>query len=80
MSTIASTTECSTLPSAGSVPHLGSTSRFGRVASLQVGRDHLINVIEVVLDPLILTLSVWVIGFMEEGELSLPYLILSLMA
>jgi len=80
MSTITSTTECSTLPSVASVPHLGSTSRFGRVASLQVRRDHLINVIEVVLDPLVLTLSVWVIGFMEEGELSLPYLILSLMA
>jgi putative colanic acid biosynthesis UDP-glucose lipid carrier transferase len=61
-------------------PHLGSTSRFGRVASLQVGRDNLINVIEVILNPLVLTLSVWVIGFMEEGELTLPYLILSLMA
>lgn len=80
MNTIASTTDCPMPQSAVSVPHLGSTSRFGRVASLQVGRDHLINVIEVVLDPLVLTLSVWVIGFMEEGELTLPYLILSLMA
>jgi putative colanic acid biosynthesis UDP-glucose lipid carrier transferase len=61
-------------------PHLGSTSRFGRVASLHIGRDNLINVIEVMLDPIVLTFSVWVIGFMEEGELTLPYMILSLMA
>jgi putative colanic acid biosynthesis UDP-glucose lipid carrier transferase len=80
MNTIASTTDCPQPPAAAAPPHLGSTSRFGRVASLHVGRDNLINVIEVVLDPLVLTLSVWVIGFMEEGELTLPYLILSLMA
>jgi putative colanic acid biosynthesis UDP-glucose lipid carrier transferase len=79
MTAIASTTS----PSAAATvapPHLGNTSRFGRVASLQVGRDNLINIIEVILDPLVLTLSVWVIAFMEEGELTLPYLILSLMA
>jgi len=79
MTAIASTT-CPPPATAVTPPHLGSTSRFGRVASLQVGRDNLINVIEVILDPLVLTLSVWVIGFMEEGELTLPYLILSLMA
>jgi len=63
-----------------SPPHLGSTSRFSRAASLHIGRDNLINLIEVILDPLVLTISVWAIGFMEEGELTLPYLILSLMA
>jgi putative colanic acid biosynthesis UDP-glucose lipid carrier transferase len=79
MTALASTTGPAPAP-AVAPPHLGSTSRFGRVASLQVGRDNLINIIEVVLDPMVLTLSVWVIAFMEEGELTLPYLILSLMA
>ncbi len=79
MTAIASSTNPPTL-AAATPPHLGSTSRFGRAASLHIGRDNLINVIEVILDPLVLTLSVWMIGFIEEGELTLPYLILSLMA
>jgi putative colanic acid biosynthesis UDP-glucose lipid carrier transferase len=79
MTATASTT-CPPYTATATPPHLGSTSRFVRAASLQVGRDNLINVIEVILDPLVLTLSVWIIGFMEEGEVTLPYMILSLMA
>ena len=65
---------------AATPPHLGSTSRFSRVASLHIGRDNLLNVIEVILDPIVLTFSVWLISFIEEGELTLPYLLVSLMA
>ncbi|WP_226473142.1 undecaprenyl-phosphate glucose phosphotransferase [Dechloromonas denitrificans] len=79
MTAIASTT-CPPPATAAPAPYLGSTSRFNRVASLHIGRDNLINVIEVVLDPIVLTFSVWMISFIEEGELTLPYLIVSLMA
>lgn len=79
MTAIASTT-CPPPATTAPAPYLGSTSRFNRVASLHIGRDNLINVIEVVLDPIVLTFSVWLISFIEEGELTLPYLIVSLMA
>ena len=65
---------------AAPAPLLGGATRFRRAASLHVGRDNLINLVEVVLEPLVLTLTVWAISFVEEGELTLPYLILSLMA
>ncbi len=78
--TALATTSCPPSSATVTPPHLGSTSRFSRVASLHIGRDNLINVIEVILDPMILTFSVWIISFIEEGELTLPYLIVSLMA
>lgn len=77
--TALTSTSCPAQPTAITLPHLGSTSRFSRVASLHIGRDNLINIIEVILDPMVLTFSVWVISFIEEGELTLPYLIVSLM-
>ena len=79
MTAIAST-NCPSPLAAVSPPHLGGTSRFSRVASLHIGRDNLINVIEVILNPMVLTFSVWMISFIEEGELTLPYLLVSLMA
>ena len=78
--TVLASTSCTPSSAAVTPPHLGSTSRFSRVASLHIGRDNLINVIEVILDPMVLTFSVWLISFFEEGELTLPYLIVSLMA
>ncbi len=63
-----------------SPPHLGTITRFRRAASLHIGRDDLINLVEVILEPAVLTLMLWLIAFLEEGELTLPYLILSLMA
>jgi putative colanic acid biosysnthesis UDP-glucose lipid carrier transferase len=78
--TAIATARCPPPSTPAAPPYLGSTSRFGRAASLQVGRDNLINVIEIILDPAVLTFTIWVIAFLEEGELTLPYLILSLMA
>lgn len=80
MTTIASSCYPPAPAKASPPPHLGSISRFGRVASLHVGRDNLINLVEIILEPMVLTFSVWAISFVEEGELTLPYLILSLMA
>ena len=60
-------------------PHLGGITRFRRAASLHIGRDDLLNLMEVVLEPAVMTLTLWAIAFFEEGELTLPYLILSLM-
>lgn len=60
-------------------PHLSGHTRFQRAANLHIGRDELINLVEVVLEPMVLTLSIWAIGIFEDGEVTLPYLLLSLM-
>jgi len=52
--------------------------RIRRAASLTVGRDNLVAILESLLDPLVLLLSTWAIALYAEGELRPPYLILSL--
>ncbi|KAB2923284.1 MAG: undecaprenyl-phosphate glucose phosphotransferase [Dechloromonas sp.] len=71
---------CTSPQTPAASPLIGATSRFRRATSLHIGRDNLINLVEIVLEPAILTLSVWLIAIAEEGEISLPYMIVSLMA
>jgi len=51
---------------------------FRRAARLSIGRGQLLNIIEVLLDPLVLSLSLWIVALLVEGRLSGRYVILSL--
>jgi len=49
-----------------------------RVVGLSVGRDQLLNIIEVLLDPLVLVASLWIVALMVEGRVGGHDVILSL--
>ncbi len=51
---------------------------FRKAARIPVGRDQLLDTIELLIDPLVLSLSLWVITFWVEGYLAPRYVILSL--
>jgi putative colanic acid biosynthesis UDP-glucose lipid carrier transferase len=51
---------------------------FRRVSRLSFGRDQLLNVIEVVLEPLVLVLSLWAVALAIEGRLAAHDVILAL--
>lgn len=51
---------------------------FGKAARIPVGRDQLLNTIELLIDPLTLVLSLWVMTIVFEGYLAPRYVILSL--
>lgn len=51
---------------------------FRKAARIPVGRDQLLNMIELLIDPLMLSLSLWVITLAFEGYLAPRYVILSL--
>ena len=44
-----------------------------------LAKDHLLHAIEVVLEPTVLAMSVWLVSYLFEGALLPPYLILSVM-
>lgn len=69
---------CETAPPAAA-QYIGSPSRFRRATSLHIGRDNLINLVEIVLEPAVLTGTIWLIALFEDGEISLPYMIAALM-
>lgn len=50
---------------------------FRKATSLPVGRDHLLNMIEFLLDPLVLVVSLWIVTFVQQHYLSPRYVILS---
>ena len=50
---------------------------FRGSARLSVGRDHILNLIEIVLDPLVLVLSQWAVAVAIEGRLTPQDVILS---
>jgi putative colanic acid biosynthesis UDP-glucose lipid carrier transferase len=52
--------------------------RIRRITRLGGGRDNLISFAETLIDPAALTLSLWYIGILFEGHLTLPYLVASL--
>jgi putative colanic acid biosysnthesis UDP-glucose lipid carrier transferase len=52
--------------------------RFRRASTLTLGRNNLLLLIEALWDPALLVLSVWALAIYDEGRLSPPYLILSL--
>jgi putative colanic acid biosynthesis UDP-glucose lipid carrier transferase len=51
---------------------------FRRVSRLSFGRDQLLNVIEVVLEPLVLVVSLWAVALAIEGRLAAHDVILAL--
>ena len=51
---------------------------FRKAARIPVGRDQLLDTIELLIDPLVLSLSLWVITVWMEGYLAPRYVILSL--
>ena len=51
--------------------------RVRRASSLTVGRDNLVNIAESLIDPLVLVMALWGVAIRIEGELTPPYLVLS---
>jgi putative colanic acid biosynthesis UDP-glucose lipid carrier transferase len=52
--------------------------RIRRVSQMTVGWDNLLQLVEATLDPLVLVMSLWAVAFNSAGELTPPYMILSL--
>jgi putative colanic acid biosynthesis UDP-glucose lipid carrier transferase len=51
-----------------------------RASQIAVGWDNMLYLIESGLDPLVLVITLWALAFYHAGEVTLPYLILSLIA
>ena len=51
---------------------------LSRVAKISLGRENILGIIEMLLDPLILVLTLWSVAFWTEDQLSPPYLLLSI--
>ncbi|MBK1678894.1 undecaprenyl-phosphate glucose phosphotransferase [Rhodocyclus tenuis] len=65
---------------AASNPLAHASSIGGQTLVTLPGRDNLLFVVESLLAPLLLVISLWGIALYEEGELSPPYLILAVIA
>ncbi|MBK7768238.1 MAG: undecaprenyl-phosphate glucose phosphotransferase [Sulfuritalea sp.] len=59
------------------MPSATAQIRIRRAASLKVGRDNLVNIAESLIDPLVFVLALWGVAIYTEGELTPPYLVLS---
>ena len=59
------------------MPSATAQIRIRRAASLTVGRDNLVNIAESLIDPLVFVLALWGVAIYAEGELTPPYLVLS---
>lgn len=62
-------------PDAGATPVM-----FRNSGRLSVGRDHLLNLVEMLLDPLALALSLWGVALFVEGRIGPPHIILAVIA
>ncbi len=60
------------------MPHRSMPISFRGATRLTMGRDQLLNVIELLLDPLVLVFSQWAVAFWVEGRLAPQDVILSL--
>ena len=71
---LATVTEAAPAPSAAArnVP-----VTFRRVTRLSVARDQILNLVEILLDPLVLALSLWAVALAIEGQLGRHNIILS---
>ena len=52
--------------------------RFQRASTLTLGWNNILQLIGALLDPAVLVISLWITGYMAEGALTPPWLILSL--
>jgi len=59
------------------MPSATTQIRVRRASSLTVGRSNLVNIAESLVDPLILVLTLWGVAVYVEGELTPPYLVLT---
>lgn len=57
-----------------------AAGRGNHVANLAVGRGNLIELVEILLEPLVLALAIWSVSYHFEGEITIPALIASLLA
>jgi putative colanic acid biosysnthesis UDP-glucose lipid carrier transferase len=53
--------------------------RIRRAGGIKIGKGNLITVVESLLEPLVLVLSLWGVAIYVEGEITPPFLILSLL-
>jgi len=51
---------------------------LSRVAKVSLGRENILGIIEMLLDPLIMVMTLWLVAFWIEGQLDPPYLLLSI--
>jgi putative colanic acid biosynthesis UDP-glucose lipid carrier transferase len=58
--------------------HSKAGNRFRRVSHMNVGWDNLLYLSEAILDPMVLVISLWAVALYHEGDVTPPYLILSL--
>lgn len=59
------------------MPSATAQIRIRRATSLTIGRDNLVNLAESLIDPLVFVLVLWGVAIYTEGELTPPYLVLS---
>jgi len=59
--------------------HRTSPIRFRRASTLTLGWNNIIHLIAVLMEPLALVLSVWMVAYYIQGELTPNYLILSML-
>ena len=50
-----------------------------KASRIPVGRDHLLNTLEFLIEPLVLALSLWVVTLTYNGYIAPRYIILSLL-
>jgi hypothetical protein len=60
------------------VSQLAARLAFRKAGRLSVGRDQLLSLLEITLEPLVLVLSLWGIAIVVEGHLRAPHLVLAL--
>ena len=59
------------------LPQQVSRVQFRKAIRIPLGRDQLLNLLEISIDPLVLSLSLWPIAFWFDGYLAPPHVILS---
>jgi putative colanic acid biosynthesis UDP-glucose lipid carrier transferase len=62
----------------GAVTALRSRTAFRKAGRMSVGRDQLLNVLEMTLEPVLLVAALWGVALLREGRLGAPHMILAL--
>jgi len=60
------------------VSALHSQPAFRRAGRMSVGRDQLLNLLEMTLEPLVLVASLWAVALLREGRLAPQHVLLAL--
>jgi len=60
------------------LPGLATPIGFRRDGRMSIGRDRLVNALEMALEPLVLVLTLWAVALTVEGRLGAPHMILAL--